>query len=480
MKTLNKSTVAKQVHPVKILQYGEGNFLRAFFDWMIEESNRKGITDASVAVVSPRFKSNATIENLSKQDGLYHVCLEGIENGKPKQSISLITCVADAFSPLVDPDRYVSYITSPELEFVVSNTTEAGISFMEEDASSLSAVSFPAKITAMLYHRFSHFNGDPSKGLIILCCELVENNGQLLREYVLRHVKGSNLGEDFERWVDESCIFCDTLVDRIVSGFPHDSIGNINESTGYEDSLVVKGELFHLWVIGGKNVDKVKEKLPLQAAGLNVHFLPSVKEFRDKKVRVLNGSHTGMVAIALQLGCETVLDAFTHKKVNSFINNMVETEVLPQIEGDREELKLFADSILERFFNPYIRHLLRSISLNSLSKWETRNFPTVKDMWLKNKQLAEYELFSFAALLTLYAPDSGFNPEDNEAHVKFIRENWNPDDLSSTVSAIVEAGIFTENFEKTVPGFCRKAAEYVTMISNEGMEKALESFLSTH
>lgn len=480
MKSLNKSTAVKQPHPVKILQYGEGNFLRAFFDWMIEESNRKGITDLSVAIVSPRFKVNKTIENLSKQNGLYHVCLEGIENGKPKQSLSLVTAVADAFSPIEDPDLYISYVTSPELQFVVSNTTEAGITFINEDASSLYASSFPAKVTAMLYHRFRHFKGDSSKGLIFLCCELIENNGQLLREFVLRHAKESNLGEEFESWVKESCIFCDTLVDRIVSGFPHDSIDSLNESTGYEDALVVKGELYHLWVIGGDKVEQVKKMLPLHEAGLNVHFLPSVKDFRDKKVRVLNGSHTGMVPIALQLGCETVLDAFNNENVNTFIRKMVETEVLPQIEGDKEELKKFADSILERFYNPYIRHLLRSISLNSLSKWETRNFPTVKDMWKNNNKLADYELFTFAALLTLYAPGSGFDPQDNEEHIKFISENWNPDDLPETVTAIVESDIFKESFENAVPGFCSKVTGYIDLIRKEGMGKALESFLACH
>ncbi len=479
MESLDKSTVMKNAHPVRILQFGEGNFLRAFFDWMIETANRQGVTDASIAVVSPRFKANDTIKALQKQDGMYHVCLEGIENGEPKQTTTLVTAIADAFSPTQDPDKYIAYVTSSELRFVVSNTTEAGIVYDPSSPVSLydTASTFPAKITAMLYERFRHFNGDPSKGLVFLCCELIEDNGSLLKEYVLRHSRGAQLGEEFEKWVDESCHFCDTLVDRIVSGFPADSIEEIKGEIGYDDNLVVKGELYHVWAIGGEGAEIVKRELPLDKAGLNVHFLPSVKEFRDKKVRILNGSHTGMVPVALQLGCETVVDAFRNDKVNTFVNRMVEREVLPMIDGDREELQQFADGILERFYNPYIRHMLKSIALNSLSKWETRNFPTVRDMWEREGKLAELELFTFAALLTLYAPDSGFEPQDNGDHVKFIHDNWDSDDLRTTVSKIVEGGIFIDNFETLVPGFTDKVTEYVALIREKGMDAALSEIL---
>lgn len=470
----------RKEHPVKILQFGEGNFLRAFFDWMIDISNSKGITDTSVAIVSPRFKANETIRNLQLQNGIFHVCLEGIENGTPKQQRRLVTSVTDAFSPVENPEKYISYITSPDLRFIVSNTTEAGICYEPDDITSLQAKTFPGKITALLYHRYRHFDGDPSRGLIFLSCELIENNGRLLREYVLRHAQSAGLEEDFIKWVKEDCIFCDTLVDRIVSGYPADCADTINAETGYSDALLVKGELYHLWVIGGENADKVKEELPLHAAGLNVHFMPSVKEFRDKKVRILNGSHTGMVPVALQLNCDTVLDAFNNKHVNTFISRMVENEVLPVIDGDPNELKSFADSILERFYNPYIRHMLRSISLNSLSKWETRNYPTVRDNWIKKGLLAEHELFTFAALLALYAPDSDFIPEDNSEHIKFIHDNWLADNIPATVSSIVRSGIFSENFENSIPGFCDKVSEYLISIRGKGMDQALKEFNESH
>lgn len=480
MKELNNAKVDRLKRPVRILQFGEGNFLRAFFDWMIDVANVKGVTDTSVAIVSPRFKENSTIKQLQKQDGLYHVCLEGIENGLPRSETRLISSVTDAFSPVSDLDRYKAYISSPELRFIVSNTTEAGISFDNDDPTSLTANTFPGKITALLYHRFLHFNGDPDRGLIFLCCELIENNGQFLREYVLRHAREAKLGDDFTEWVTNSCVFCDTLVDRIVSGYPSDIADKIKDDIGFDDNLLVKGELYHLWVIGGDGAEEVKAELPLHKAGLNVFFQPTVKEFRDKKVRILNGSHTGMVPVALQLGCDTVLDAFGNKDVNRFISEMVEKEVLPVIEGDRVELTAFSDGILERFYNPYIRHLLRSISLNSLSKWETRNFPTVRDNWEKRGSLADYELFTLASLLALYSPDSGFEPDDNPEHIRFIRDNWNSENIRKTVSDIITGPLFGENFEKFVPGLCDKVSEYLTSIRENGMSEALRLFLDSH
>ncbi len=480
MKPLDSSNIARKEHPVRILQFGEGNFLRAFFDWMLEISNSNGITDASVAIVSPRFKENATISALGKQDGLFHVCLEGIEQGKPKQATTMVTSVADAFSPSSNPGKYLEIITSSTLRFIVSNTTEAGIRYEKDDPTSLNATSFPGKITALLNKRFHHFGGDPDRGLVILCCELIEDNGKLLKELVVRHANEAGLGEEFIRWVNSCCIFCDTLVDRIVSGYPSESAQEINASTGYDDKLLVKGELYHLWVIGGEGVERVKEELPLDKAGLNVHFLPSVKEFRERKVRVLNGCHTGMVPSGLLLGCETVLDAFSDPDLNRFIRLMTERETLEALEGDPEELKVFSDGILERFYNPFIRHLLKSISLNSLSKWETRNFPTVSDFWKKKHRHADFNLFTFASLLTLYAPGSGFSPEDNPDHLRIIRENWDANDLPGSVERIVGSGIFLRDFEKEVPGFCREVSRYVELIKAKGMRQALKEFLSIH
>ncbi len=482
MKKLDNSSIERARRPVRVLQFGEGNFLRAFADWMIDIANRKGVTDTDVAVVSPRFKENRGIKTLQNQDGLYHVWLEGIDNGQPLSRPHLVECIADAFSPAADFNRYESHILSPDLRFVISNTTEAGIRYEEDDVMSPTPATFPGKVTSMLYRRFRHFNGDPSKGLIFLCCELIEDNGSTLKEYVLRHAKEAGLAEGFSNWVKEANIFCDTLVDRIVPGFPSDSITEIKEKLGYDDDMVVKGELFHVWAIGSDRHDQVHNEFPLDKAGLNVLFMDSIKAFRDKKVRILNGSHTGMVPIALQLGCETVLDAFGHPAVSRFINTMMTREVLPVIEGDPEELRRFADGILERFYNPYMRHMLKSIALNSLSKWEARNFPTVRDQWEKNGTPAEFEIFTFAALMALYAPCSSFSPDDDKAYLSKINEAWqkHPGDYAAIIKDITGSGIFTVDFESIVPGFSSKAGEYLGMIMNDGMSKALDDFLVSH
>lgn len=479
MKPINKSTIQKRTRPVRVLQFGEGNFLRAFVDWQLDIANEKGVTDLGVAIMKPRQGNSRIIDVLKKQDCMYNVCLEGIENGKPKKESRLVTVVEKAFTP-DEQDAFESVILSPELRFVVSNTTEAGIRYETDDITSPVPATFPGKVANLLWRRFKHFNGDATKGLYFICCELIEDNGTKLKEYVIRHAEEAGLGENFISWIKSANIFVDTLVDRIVSGAP-DNIEETKEELGYDDDAVVKGELYHLWAIGGEGAEKLHKELPLDKAGLHVLFMPSIKEFRDKKVRILNGSHTGMVAMALLAGCETVMDAFNDKDINLFINNMVEKEVLPMIEGDRKELESFAAGILERFYNPYIRHMLKSISLNSLSKWEARNFDTVKDYWQKKGKLAKYEVFTFAALLSLYAPESGFLPQDNPEHLEYIRKNWNDDDIEASVKRIVsDSGIFLKDFDAIVPGFAKEAAEYVRAIRNGDIRNALKNFLAAN
>lgn len=479
MEKLNRSTVAAPAtRPVRVLQFGEGNFLRAFVDWQIDIANEAGVLDTNVAIISPRFDNNFACQLLKEQDGLYHVVLEGIQDGKPAREIRLIKSVVDTVAPDDEYDRYMEYITSPDVRFVISNTTEAGIRYEADDVRADRPVTFPGKVTNLLWKRFKHFNGDPTKGLIFICCELIENNATTLHEYVVRHATEAGLGEDFLRWIDEANIFVDTLVDRIVPGFPRDTINELKAEVGYDDNLLDKGEFYHLWAIGGKGYETVAREFPLDKAGLHVLFMPSIKAFRDKKVRILNGSHTGMVPIALQMGCETVMDAFNTPAINKFINDMVQDEVLPMIDEDPEELKAFAAGILERFYNPYIKHYLKSIALNSISKWEARNFPTVLDTYKKKGELAEHELFTLAALLSLYGPGSGFTPDDDAEHLAKINAAWDDNDYEATVARILGSGIFVEDFEAAVPGMGKRVAHYLADIRHNGMAKAVENFQS--
>jgi len=483
IKKLNKTTTEKTDRPIQVLQFGEGNFLRAFVDWSIDIANEKGVMNTGVVICKPRNssekKSLTTIDLLKMQDQMYHVYLEGIENKEPRKDIRLVKSVMDAIHPYEEYAKYEEYMLLPELKMIISNTTEAGIRYEEgDDLSACPPQSYPAKVTALLYKRFKHFGGDPTKGIAVICCELIEDNGSTLHDYVIRHAKYNHLGDDFINWVELYCPFCDTLVDRIVPGFPHDSIGQIKEEIGYDDNLVVRGELYHLWAIGGAGYEEVQKLLPLDKAGLNVTFMPSIKQFRDKKVRILNGSHTGMVAIGLLMGRETVMDAFNTSDIEQFINQMVEQEVIPMIDEDPAELKQFAASILERFYNPHIRHLLKSISLNSLSKWEARNYPTLRDYWFKAGKMARYECMTFAALMAYYSPKSGFEPDDTPEFVQYIRANWDASNLEATMTKIVtQSGIFTVDFSE-IKGFIPTVAQYVKDIEELGMAAALKKFLA--
>lgn len=472
MKDLNKQTVNQPVLPVKILQFGEGNFLRAFVDWMIHKANETGVMNHGITVAQPIAQGMA--ELLNKQDCLYHVYLEGIKDKQPIKEITLVKSIVNALNPYEDYEAYKNLFLSPDLEIIVSNTTEAGIRYEEgDDLNAFPPKSFPAKITALLHRRFQKFGGANDKGLLIICCELIEDNGSTLREFVLKHAEHNQLGDSFIQWVKTACHFYDTLVDRIVPGFPRETINEIREEIGFNDNLVVKGEYFHVWAIGGDSI--IREKLPLDKAGLNVLFMGDIKPFRAKKVRILNGSHTAMVPVALQLGCETVKDAFNTPAVEKFINQMVNTEVLPAIDKDPEELQKFAAKILERFYNPFIKHYLKDISLNSLSKWEARNFPTLKDNAEKLKKEAPLTTFSFAALLVLYSGKSevAFTPNDTPEFVEFIRETFNADDVEGWVNGIVNNKKMWTIDLNVIPGFAEKVAGAVQIILEKGMLAAL-------
>ncbi|MCW3785299.1 tagaturonate reductase [Plebeiibacterium sediminum] len=478
MKALNNETVqARKTYPVKILQFGEGNFLRAFVDWMIQQANNKIDYNAGVVIVQPL--ANGLVEMLKKQDCMYHVSLQGIKDGKPVEETELIECVMDAVNPYAEYAKYEEYFLSEDLEIVISNTTEAGISRIDdEDINALPPKSYPGKMTALLYKRYKKYAGAADKGLSVICCELIDKNADILKEIVLELAEQNNLEADFINWLNSACTFSSTLVDRIVPGFPKDNIKEIQAELGYEDNLVVVGEYFHLWAIeAGENV---RSKFPMDSAGLNVVWLDDMKAFRDKKVRVLNGSHTALVPVGLLCGHETVKEAFDDETVSTYIKSMVAEEVLPNIEGDKEKLVAFADEILERFFNPYIRHFLKDISLNSLSKWVTRDFPTVKDTVASTGKLPKKVTFSLAALLVLYKPGNpiGFEAKDTPELLEIINSVWASDSsVEEKVQSILSNDkIWGINLDE-VPGFSAAVAGYVNNILDNSIQSALAEIL---
>ncbi len=398
---INEKNINTPVRPIKVVQFGEGNFLRAFVDYMIDIANEKTDFNGGIAIVKPISFGN--LEFFKSQENLYTVILRGKENGKVVNESRIITSVSKVLDAAEDYDEYMSLAELDSLRFVVSNTTEAGITLDLNDNFDNLPSTYPGKLTKFLYTRYQKFGSDASKGLIILPVELIENNGKKLLECVLALSEKWNLPTQFINWVKNDNIFCSTLVDRIVTGYPRSEAQAICEKLGYTDNLLDVGEPFALWVIESEK--DISSELPLDKIGLPVIFTDDQRPYRERKVRVLNGAHTSSVLAAYLYGLDIVRDCMSDKIMGEFINRVVMEEIVPQVNLPLEEVKQFAASVFERFENPFIDHSLLSISLNSVSKWKARVLPSFKDYYKHDGTLPRLIVFSFASLLAFYTSD---------------------------------------------------------------------------
>jgi tagaturonate reductase len=393
--------------PERILQFGEGNFLRAFVDWQIDIVNEKTDFNGNVVLIQPLEQGMGDMIN--EQRGLYTTVLRGIRNGRTVEELRPITSISRCLNPYFQFDEYMGCAENPDLRFVISNTTEAGIAYSAEDRlSDRPPRSFPGKVTAFLFRRFEHFRGDPSKALIFIPCELIDKNGDTLREIVKRYAREWNLGDAFLTWLG-SGDFCNSLVDRIVPGYPREDAAAIGEKLGYEDKLLVTAEIFHLWVIESKQ-DHSGE-LPLVKAGLNVIWTGDMSFYRTRKVRILNGAHTSGVLAAYLYGLDTVEQCVKDPLIIKLMRREIFEEIIPSMDGDAAELTQYANDVLERFANPYIKHLILSIALNSVSKFKTRVLPSLTGYIAKMGKPPPALSFSLAALIAFYR---GTNPAGRE------------------------------------------------------------------
>lgn len=483
MKKLNRLNAVETVtYPTRILQFGEGNFLRAFTDWIVNKMNKEIGFDAGIDVIQPL--ANGMIDLLNDQDGLYHVYLKGIKEGKPITEVSMIDCINKGINPYTNFDNYTKAIINPDLRFVFSNTTEAGISWDENDKLEMEPQnSFPGKVAALLYTRYKTFNGDASKGLIFFACELIDRNGDMLKKYVLQHTNNWNLESEFIDWINNACCFCSTLVDRIVPGFPRDEIKEIQQELGYEDNLVVVGEYFHLWVIEAP--EWVKNEFPAEKAGLEVKFVKDMKRFREQKVQVLNGCHTGSYAVSFLSGIETVREAYENLEVGNFMKELVYDEVLPVLDGTEKELQKFANKILERFANPFIRHQWQSIALNAMSKWETRNLPSLLNFNAKHNMLPQKLVFSLASMIAYFKGESGgvkYKVQDDEWILDFYKEAWaqcdgRPISIYQLVEKVLGLDkVWKQNLNE-IPNLTITVSHYLFLIQQVGMKRAVKAVL---
>jgi len=401
-----------------ILQFGTGKFLRAFFDAFVETLNKQGLYAGRVVIVSPT--DSKAVETINAQNGVYHLIERGVAHAENVCRQSTITCVSRAVNPYRAFEAFLALAANPDLRFIVSNTTEAGIRYdpacRPDDRP---AASFPGKLTQFLFARYQL----GLRGLIILPCELIDDNGRALEHCVRRYAEQWQLGDGFLSWLKTENRFCSTLVDRIVTGFPAQEAETIFEALGTRDALLDTAEPYHLWVIEGN----FENELPLQAGGCNVIWTDNVAPFKKMKVRILNGAHTSLVFPSLLCGLETVGDSLGDALMNEYLNVCLFGYILPTL-GETEENRAFANAVLERFRNPFLRHLWQSISLNSVSKFTTRVLPTITDYIAMHGTLPKPLVFSLACLIRYYREN---DPADEAAAVRCIQTQTVPAVLSN-------------------------------------------------
>lgn len=476
MQELNRTNNSVNSYTERIIQFGEGNFLRAFANWMIHEMNKQANFDGGVVAIQPI--NQGLIKMLNHQDGLYTLYLNGIKNGEAISEHEIIDCIQRGINPYEHYSAYLALADNPDLRFVISNTTEAGIAYNENDRlNDTPPNSFPAKLTALLHKRFQYFDGASDKGLIVIPCELIDRNGDNLKRIILKYAEDWSLGDEFVEWINEDNIFCNTLVDRIVPGYPREKMDAITQELGYKDNLVVEGEQFHLWVIEGP--ETVKEEIPAEACGLNIVFTDNMEPYRTRKVRILNGAHTSLVPVGYLYGIDKVRESLEDPIVGNFLKEAIFEEICPTLDLPEAELAQFSNDVLDRFRNPYLEHALISISLNSTSKYKTRVLPSVLEYIKRKNKLPKRLLFSLAALIAFYKGERNGEAiplKDDAAVLEFFKTQWATNDIPAIAKTTLQNISFWGEDLTAYNGLEAAVAQNLQDIISKGMETALKDF----
>lgn len=466
--------------PEKVLQFGEGNFLRAFVDSFIDEMNEKAGFNGKVVVTQPISQGLAPMMN--EQEGLYTLFLRGSENGQKVNKKRVISAISRCLNPYEDYEKLMECADNPDLRFIVSNTTEAGITY--DPACQLTdtpASSFPGKLTAFLYRRYQN----KLPGFIILSCELIDHNGDELRKCVHQYIDQWELDNDFRLWVDNDNIFCSTLVDRIVPGYPRTEAEEICNELGYQDNLIDTGEIFGFWVIEGPQ--SIKDEFPIDKAELPIIVVDDVTPYKQRKVRILNGAHTSFIMAAYLAGQDIVRDCMKDDVIKGFMNKTIYDEVIPTLDLPKDNLMQFASDVTERFANPFVDHQLLSISLNSTSKWKARCMPSLLEYAKRNdNKLAQCMTFSFAAYINFYhngtekgedclfakRGDDTYKIMDDQWILDFYYEHKDDDDAAIAKAVINNFKMWGEELSR-LPGFEEEVIKDLALIREKGMYAAL-------
>ncbi|GGF24129.1 altronate oxidoreductase [Halobacillus andaensis] len=476
----DQTLINKQL-PERAIQFGEGNFLRAYINWMLQQMNKQDLFNGRTVAIQPT-PHGKVVPKLNKQDGLFTTILQGIEDGEEKQDIEINSSISRSINPYEDLEELLKLAESEYIEFIFSNTTEAGLVYMEEAfPETESPLSFPGKLTALLYRRFTYRNGDPESGFTIIPCELVENNGNLLQSIVLRLAKEWELPAAFCEWVENDNTFCNTLVDRIVPGYPKDTVGDWEQKLGYKDTLMAVGEPFHLFVI--ESGQPLEKKLPFQKAGLNVKW-DQVKPYRDLKVSLLNAPHTLLFSVGFISGLNTVREVMEDEVVSSYVRRVIYEDILPHLSFNRKEKESFADSVIERFQNPFVKHQLADLGLNAVQKLKSRVFPLLNQQGNVPSTIS----FSLASLIHYYKPYSiheghfmglhegrQYKVRDNEVVLETFIDFWRKD--QHTEEDVARLLSIQKLWERDLSHLTECVFEYFKSIDRQGAKAATQQML---
>ena len=476
MERLNRKTAPQaKTYTEKIIQFGEGNFLRAFIEWIIWKTNQKTDFDASVVIVQPIEKG--MVDMLNEQDCLYHLNLQGLDKGQSVDSVDMIDVVSRGLNPYREFEEYLKLAEQPQMRFVISNTTEAGIAFDPDcKLDDKPALSYPGKLTQLLYHRYEYFKGDMTKGFIIFPCELIFENGKHLKECIRQYIDLWNLGEGFSNWFENACGVYSTLVDRIVPGYPRDTATQLCERVGYQDNMLDKAEIFHLWVIEAPK--EIAAEFPADKAGLNVLFVPSEAPYHERKVTLLNGPHTVLSPVGYLSGLNTVKECCEDPLIGKFVHKVMYEELLPTLNLPENELLQFAGDVMERFRNPFVKHFVTSIMLNSFPKFRTRDLPGIKTYLERKGELPAGLVLGLAAICTYYKGgkrgEDEIVPNDDPKIVQLLKDLWATDDVRKVAEGVLGAEFIWDEDLNAIPGLTRLLTKALALIQMEGMRAAIQ------
>ncbi len=478
MKELNRVNCESKSYTNRVIQFGEGNFLRAFVDWIIFEMNQSGKFEGGVTVVQPI--ANGMCDMLKEQDCLYHLVLKGMQSGVATRSITKIDVINDAINPYTECLKYMALAEDQNNRFIISNTTEAGIAFNAEDKlEDAPASSYPGKLTQLLYRRFEVCGGSAEGGFIIIPCELIEKNGDKLKVAIKQYIDLWGLSEEFSTWIDESNYFANTLVDRIVPGFPRDTISEIKEEIGFNDNLVVEGEVFHLWVVEGNPI--IEREFPANIAGLNTLFVADVTPYRDRKVGLLNAPHTVLSPVGYLAGLDLVKECVEDELIGEYVRRVIYDELLPSLDLPKEELVSFADSVVERFRNPYVKHNVTSIMLNSFSKYKYRDLPLVKVYFERKGELPKCLVLGLAAIATYYKGgkrgEDVITPNDSPEIMSLLAELWSTNDIATVAKGVLSSEMMWGEDLTKIEGLESTMTTMLCEIAEIGMAETVKKYI---